>query len=85
MIYLQLLFLILVANGAPILGHVVLKSHLASPLDFGWKFFDGHPLFGPSKTIRGVALSIVMTMVCATLVGLSARTGLVVSGAAMWI
>jgi len=83
MIYLQLLFLILVANGSPILGHVVLKNHWGCPLDFGWRFFDGHPLLGRSKTIRGVLLSILMTMLCASLIGLPTRTGFVVSVAAM--
>ena len=83
MIYLELLFLILVANGSPILGHVFLRHHWEYPLDSGWRFFDGHPLLGPSKTIRGVVLSILMTMLCASLIGLPARTGFVISVAAM--
>jgi CDP-2,3-bis-(O-geranylgeranyl)-sn-glycerol synthase len=84
MMYFQFLFLILVANGAPLLGHVVLRNHWAYPLDFGLTFFDGNPLLGRSKTIRGVGLSIFMTMLCAPLIGVSARTGLVVSMAAMF-
>ena len=84
MIYLQLLFLILVANGAPVMGHVVLRNHWAYPLDFGWRFFDGCPILGRSKTLRGVVLSIIITVFCGPLIGLSARTWLVVSVAAMF-
>jgi CDP-2,3-bis-(O-geranylgeranyl)-sn-glycerol synthase len=83
MMYLQLLFLILVANGTPVLAHVVFRNYWTYPLDFGWRFFDGHPCLGQSKTIRGVVLSLLITMVCALLIGVSARIGLVVSGAAM--
>ncbi len=84
MMYLQLLLLILVANGAPVLGHVVLRNHWAYPLDFALRFFDGRPFLGPSKTIRGVVLSLLITVLCALLIGLSPQTGLVVSGAAMF-
>jgi CDP-diglyceride synthetase len=83
MIYVQLLFLILAANGAPILGHVVLRHYWAYPLDSGCRFVDGQPLLGSSKTIRGVVLSILITMLCAPLIGVSVRSALVVSGAAM--
>ena len=84
MIYLQILLLILVANGSPILGHVVLRTHWDYPLDFGWRFFDGHPLLGPSKTFRGVVLSLLMTMLFAPFIGLSTQTGLVISVTAMF-
>ncbi len=83
MIYLQLLLLILLANGSPILGYVVFRNHWAYPLDFGWRFLDGHPLLGPSKTIRGVALSLLMTTLFASLFGMAAQAGFVISVTAM--
>ncbi len=83
MIYLQLLFLIVVANGTPLVGRVILGDRLACPLDFGCKFLDGRPLFGPSKTLRGVLLSVASTIVCALPLGLSVGTGLTISLSAM--
>lgn len=61
MIYVQLLLLIVVANGVPLLGSIVFGNRLASPLDCGLTFLDGRPLLGPSKTFRGCALSAVTT------------------------
>ena len=83
MTYLLLLFLIIVANGSPILGHWVLKNRWTYPLDCGWTFFDGRPLLGPAKTFRGVLLAIFITMLFALLIGLSLETGFVISVAAM--
>jgi len=44
---------------------------------------DRRPLFGPSKTLRGVLVSILTTMACAPLVGLDIKIGLLVGTAAM--
>ncbi len=82
-IYARLLFLTVVANAAPVLGQVVLKNRLAHPLDCGWKFMDGRPLLGSSKTFRGCILAVVTSIVSAPVVGLSARTGAVIALSAM--
>jgi len=42
---------------------------------------DGRPLFGPSKTVRGIILSVAVTTVFAPLLALDWKTGLI--GAAM--
>ena len=68
LLLLQLLVLLGIANGAPVLLRKLFKNWLAAPLDGGVKFFDG-PFFGPSKTIRGVVASIVLTSFSAAMLG----------------
>lgn len=80
---LQLLFLVTVANGAPVIGKKSLGTVLAYPLDGGIVLADRQPLFGRSKTVRGVALSMVATALAAPWIGLDWSIGLVVSAAAM--
>jgi hypothetical protein len=80
---LQSILLLTLANGAPVVAKKVLGAHLAFPLDAGARFFDGQPLLGPSKTIRGVVTSIVTTAVVAPLLGLSLATGGLVAALAM--
>jgi len=53
---LQLLVLMTLANGTPIVAKKIFGSHFSFPLDAGTIFFDGRPLFGPSKTIRGILM-----------------------------
>lgn len=53
------------------------------PLDGGVRLFDGQHLLGPSKTIRGVLASILVTSACAPIVGLEWKIGAVVGSAAM--
>jgi CDP-2,3-bis-(O-geranylgeranyl)-sn-glycerol synthase len=79
----RLLFLLGVANGAPILAKKILKDRFARPLDGGALFFDGRPLFGSSKTARGVVSSVVATSICAPLVALSWKIGGLVAIGAM--
>jgi CDP-2,3-bis-(O-geranylgeranyl)-sn-glycerol synthase len=61
----------------------ILGDRLATPLDGRTKFVDGRPLFGASKTVRGIFLSILVTSACAPLVTLSWRIGALVAGIAM--
>lgn len=83
MAVLSLLLLILVANGAPVLGHALCRDRLGWPLDLGVRFWDGYPLLGPGKTVRGLVLSLGATTGCAWLIGLPVLTGVLLSGAAM--
>ena len=80
---LQLLVLILVANGAPILAYKLLPNVGACPVDFGARFFDGRPLLGESKTIRGLISSFVCTVILAPILGLNISIGIVISAGAM--
>jgi CDP-2,3-bis-(O-geranylgeranyl)-sn-glycerol synthase len=52
-------------------------------VDGGLQLFDGQPLFGHSKTIRGIFFSILATAIVTPLIGLDWATGLLVAGSAM--
>jgi hypothetical protein len=69
------LLLLGVANGAPMFAGQVLKERLATPLDLGSRLPDEQPIFGRSKTIRGLIVSIVCTAAVAALLGAGWRTG----------
>jgi CDP-2,3-bis-(O-geranylgeranyl)-sn-glycerol synthase len=79
----QLVFLLLVANGTPVLVKRVLGQRFSFPLDGGVKIYDGQRLFGPSKTVRGVLLSILVTSASAPLIGLDLAIGAIVGTASM--
>jgi CDP-2,3-bis-(O-geranylgeranyl)-sn-glycerol synthase len=83
LLILQLMILLTLANGTPVVANKILGRRLAWPLDGGIKFFDGRPLLGASKTVRGIALSLLASAAGAPLIGLDARIGAVVAGAAM--
>jgi hypothetical protein len=80
---LQLLVLMTLANGTPIVAKKIFGPRFARPLDTGIIFIDGRPLFGASKTIRGVVASILLTTVSAPLIGLDLTIGAIVAGATM--
>ena len=80
---LQLLVLLSVANGAPVVAKKLLGEAWAWPLDGGCRFIDGRPLFGASKTIRGVAVSVILTTAAAPLLGLPLAIGAIVGVTAM--
>lgn len=80
---LQLLVLLTLANGAPVVTKKVLGGYFNYPLDVGIIFFDGRPLLGISKTIRGILISIGITTICAPLVALDMEIGALVAGGAM--
>ncbi len=80
---LQLVVLLTLANGTPVIAKKVLGDRFAYPLDGGARFADGRPWLGSSKTIRGIVLSIAVTSLGAPLVGLGMGLGLLVGSAAM--
>lgn len=80
---LQLLVLLAVANTAPIAGKRLFVNRLARPIDGGHRFFDGRPLFGPSKTIRGLVSAVLVTAAAAPLVGVAWQTGVLIGSLAM--
>lgn len=75
--------LIMVANGAPIVAKRALGRRLARPLDNGTRFIDGRPLFGRSKTLRGLLSALALTTACAPLLGFPWQVGALVAAAAM--
>lgn len=76
---LKLLVLLVGANAAPIIGYDIFKQRFAWPVDFGLKFLDGHALLGPSKTWRGIVLALGTAAVLAPLLGIPARSALLVA------
>ena len=80
---LQLLILLVVANGTAVVAKKLLGTAFGRPLDGGALFVDGQPIFGPSKTIRGIVVSVLATSICAALMGLSWEVGTLVATFAM--
>ena len=80
---LQLLILLVVANGTAVVAKKLLGLALARPLDGGALFVDGQPIFGPTKTIRGVVVSLLATSICAELMGLGWSVGTLIATFAM--
>jgi len=80
---LELLVLLFLANGAPVIARNVLGERFAWPVDGGIRFIDGKPLFGASKTLRGLLFSVVFTALGAWSMGLGWVVGFVVAVASM--
>ena len=79
----RLLLLLGVANSAPIAAKHLLGMRWSAPLDAGWRFVDGRPLLGASKTVRGFVAAVVGAAIAAELLGLSLRLGAEVGALAM--
>ena len=82
-VILQLLILLMLANGTPVIAKKMLGGHYSYPLDANLTFADGRPIFGRSKTIRGVALALLVTATGAPVIGLAWQIGLLVGSFAM--
>jgi hypothetical protein len=80
---LSVLLLVGVANGSPILAKKFLNNRFDMPLDGGRRLRDGQPVFGPSKTIRGLVVSVCSTTFVALLLGFEWTIGTVVAAGAM--
>jgi CDP-diglyceride synthetase len=83
LVVLKLLVLLALANGTPVVAKKVFGRRFAHPLDRNAAFVDGRPLFGSSKTTRGVVLAVLAATLGAPLIGLQWRIGVVVGGLAM--
>ena len=79
----KLLILLLAANGTPVVAKRLFGKRFAWPIDGGARFWDGQPVFGRSKTLRGLFSSILVTALCAPLLGLPWQIGAIVSASAM--
>jgi CDP-archaeol synthase len=79
----QALLLIAVSNSAPVVVSKLFGKKFSRPLDGGALFLDGKPVFGPSKTLRGIIASILLTTAAAPLIGLSLLLGVGAAVAAM--
>ena len=79
----DLVFLIVVANASPILATYAMRSRFDYPVDAGFMLSDGRPLFGESKTIRGIVAALASTIFAAIIIGHPAICGILVGTYAM--
>ena len=79
----QLLILVALANGTPVVVNRLLGRGWRWPLDGGFKLPDGQPLFGASKTVRGVVSAMLVSATAASALGLGWKLGALVGAAAM--
>ena len=81
---LKLLFLVFVANAAPVVAQDIFGRRFSYPLDGRAVFFDAQPLLGASKSVRGVASSLLATTIAAPIVGIPWLAGTLIGIAAMF-
>ena len=77
--FFELLLLIIIANGAPILIRVIVNDRFNRAVDFGQKMPDGKHIFGYSKTWRGIFAALICTAIAAPVLGHPVEIGLLVA------
>jgi len=70
----KILFFLFWGNLLPPLADMALGDRFARPVDHGATWFDGRPLFGPHKTIRGILASLLGGALAFPLLGVSWQT-----------
>jgi CDP-2,3-bis-(O-geranylgeranyl)-sn-glycerol synthase len=71
----QLVLLLVISNATPVILSLLAGRRWNWPLDGNHLFRDHRPLLGPSKTIRGVLGSVLVTALLAPLFSLTAIEG----------
>ncbi len=79
----RLLILLTVANGAPVVAKKVLDRRFDWPVDGGAHFFDGHRIFGVSKTWRGILLAVAAAALAAPVIEIPWKVGALIGALAM--
>ncbi|HKI61485.1 MAG TPA: CDP-archaeol synthase [Mariprofundaceae bacterium] len=79
----QILILIIAANAAPILACRLSGNRCAAPIDRGYLLDNGQPLFGASKTWRGLIAGLIFPAMLAPLIGLDIVIGTITGLLAM--
>lgn len=77
------LTLLALANGGPVFAKRILGDTWSWPVDGGVILQDRQPLFGRSKTVRGILIALTLTMIAGWLMGLGLATGALIGGGAM--
>ncbi len=75
--FLQILVMLLATNGAPVLAARVFQAHGALSLDLGKRLQDGYPVFGSSKTWRGLLSALATSCMLSILFGYGIWFGLI--------
>jgi len=81
--FLQILIILLAANGAPVVAALLLRSRGHLAIDLGRQLPDGHPLFGASKTWRGLAAALFASCTLSLYFGYGLVFGLISGALAM--
>jgi CDP-2,3-bis-(O-geranylgeranyl)-sn-glycerol synthase len=71
----RLLLLLGAANASPVVAMRLLDPRWRTPLDGGMRFFDGRPLLGPSKTVRGAIAAKVAAALAAPVLSIPPGLG----------
>jgi hypothetical protein len=79
----QVLLLLSIANGTPVIVKRIFGVRADRALDGGMRLADGRFVFGPSKTIRGVISSLIATAIGGAVIGFSLYASIVISLGAM--
>ena len=74
---LQILAILLATNGAPVVAALLLRSRGNLAIDLGRQLQDGHPIFGASKTWRGLASALFASCTLSLLFGYGMGFGLI--------
>ncbi|MCK9505061.1 MAG: CDP-archaeol synthase [Porticoccaceae bacterium] len=82
-LFIKLLCLLGAANYAPLLARKLLGARLSFPIDSGRHFFDGRPLLGEAKTLRGLVASVLLTALVAPLLAMPMLFGALFASASM--
>jgi len=82
LLILKLVVLLTDANGAPVIAAKLFGKFLYQPLDRGTAFVDGRPVFGRSKTVRGIILSLMATAAFAPILGFEWIDDVIIASAA---
>jgi len=80
---LKILFFLYWGNLLPPLASLTLGERFARPVDFGATWFDGRPLFGPHKTIRGILVCLAGSTLAFPLLGVSWQSAAVAAALLM--
>lgn len=72
--------MLVLANGTPVVAARLLKRRWTAPVDGGRCWCDGRPVFGQSKTWRGLVTGALACALFSVLTGLGFLFGLVFGG-----
>ena len=79
----DILILLIATNGAPIIAARVFRSNFARPVDLELRLHDGRPVFGSSKTWRGLIASVSVCALLAVTLGYGCYFGVIFGSLAM--
>lgn len=77
MTWLILLFMLIAANGAPVMARRLLRGRCAGAIDRGALWSDQRPIFGASKTWRGLVAGCAASTLVSGLAGSGLWFGLI--------